>query len=307
MIASIFSKSKPINFIIVFVIVAFAFFIGHYKFIPEPFALNSIFRLIFLLFVGITSVLILNFIVAKNKLTKDNSYDILLYSLFILALTPTTIDKNILLSNFFILLGFRRIMSVRSQVRLNKKFFDAAFWITIAALFYFWSILFFILILISLALYTDNKLNHWLIPFAGVLTVLIILIAFSIILNDSYFGFINNLPEISYDFSSYNSTSLIIAITILLSYGLWSTVFYSINIKQKKKALRPSYKIIIFAVLIGFSIVIFAPNKNGSEFLFMFAPLAIIISNYVQIIKDKWFREVFLLIIILMPFIALML
>lgn len=305
MIASIFSKSKPINFIIVFVITALAFIIGHYKLVSDPYSIKNIVRTLFLFFIGSMTILILNFIVSKNKLTKDNNYEILLYSLFMLAMIPTTIDKNILFSNFFLILGVRRILSVRSQVQLNKKYFDAAFWISIAALFYFWSILFFALIPISLLLYTDHKLNHWLIPLIGVFTVFVLAVSSSLLFHHSYFGLFKSLPDISYNFSSYNSIANIIAITFFMSYAIWSSVFYSLNIKQKKKALRPSYKIILFAVLISAIIVIISPKKIGSEFLFMFAPLSIIISNYLQIIKDKWFRELFLLLIIIMPFVVL--
>jgi hypothetical protein len=53
--------------------------------------------------------------------------------------------------------------------------------------------------------------------------------------------------------------------------------------------------------------IVFAPKKDGSEFLFMFGPLSIIIANYIEIIEEKWFKEVFLAILILVPFILLLL
>lgn len=307
MIASVFSKSKPINFIIVFLITALAFFIAHFNFIESPFTFNAISKRLLLLAIGFATLILLNFIVSKNKLTKVNNYEILIFALFMLIMVETTFNSRILLSNFFVLLGLRRILSIRTQTRLNKKLFDAAFWISIAAIFYFWSILFFALIPISLALYTDNKLNHWLIPFTGALTVFIFTISVSLIYYDNYFGVFGNLPEISYDFGNYNSAVYVIGITIFVSYGIWSSLFYAISIREKKKALRPSFKTILFAFLIAFVIVILAPKKNGSEFLFLFAPLSIIVSNYIQIIKDKWFRELFLLLLIILPFILLFL
>jgi hypothetical protein len=129
----------------------------------------------------------------------------------------------------------------------------------------------------------------------------------SVILNDNYFQIFNFPPEVSYDFSNYNSGKYIIAITVLLSFGVWSSLFYLRNIKKKKKVYRASFKAIIIAALIGFLIVIQAPNKNGSEFLFLFAPLSIIVANYIEIIQEKWFKEVFLSILIITPFILLML
>jgi hypothetical protein len=60
-------------------------------------------------------------------------------------------------------------------------------------------------------------------------------------------------------------------------------------------------------MFVAFMVVIFAPEKDGSEFLFMFAPLAIIITNYIEVIQEKWFKELFLLLLILVPFAILVL
>ena len=190
---------------------------------------------------------------------------------------------------------------------MNKKLFDAAFWIAIATLFYFWALLFFVLIIIALILYADNKLNHWIIPFTGLITVFLIGISTSVVWYDSFFEIFRSLPEVSYDFSSYNSPKYLIGITMLFSFGLWASIFYIKTIKQKKKALRSSFSIVLIMVLVAFFIVILAPNKNGSEFLFMFAPLAIIMANYLESIQEKWFKEVFLSVLIIIPFILLLL
>ena len=237
----------------------------------------------------------------------NDNYEILIFSLFLLLIASTTRNTDIIFSNFFVLLGLRRIMSLRSQKNVKKKLFDAAFLIAIASLFYFWTILFFALILITLILYTDNNLRHWMIPFLGVVTVFVISISTSIIIYDSFFGIFNISPEISYNFSNYNSVKYLVAITLLLSFGIWSSIFYLQNIKKKKKAFRASFKIIIVAAIIAFLIVLQAPEKSGSEFLFLFAPLAIIITNYIEIIKERWFKEVFLFLLIMVPFITLLL
>ncbi|NNC49647.1 MAG: hypothetical protein HKO01_03830 [Flaviramulus sp.] len=205
------------------------------------------------------------------------------------------------------LLGLRRIISLRSQKEVKKKLLDAAFWITVASLFYFWAILFFALIFISLILYSDNNIRHWIIPITGAITVTVIAFTVSILLNENFFELYNISTEVSFDFSQYNSLKYLVAITTLLSFGIWSSIYYLNNIKKKKKASRSSFKIIIIAALIGFSIIIHAPNKNGSEFLFLYAPLAIIISNYIDIIKEKWFEEIFLAVLVFTPFVILFL
>lgn len=307
MITSIFKKSKPINFVIVFFITLLAFVAARTKVIIEPINSSYIFQQIGLFFICFVSVLLINFIVTKHGLTKKNSYEVLLFSLFLLAIVQTTANTNILLANFFILLSFRRIISLRSMITPDKKLFDAAFWIAIATLFYFWSILFFIVIYAALLLYSDNKIKHWLIPFVGIATVFIICVSVSIIYKDNFFGIFKSLPEASYDFNHYNTPQFLIAITMLLSFGFWASLFYIRSIKSKKRAFRPAYKIVFFALIVDLITVFLAPNKDGSEFLFMFAPLAIITTNYIETIQDKWFREIFLLTLIIVPFIILFL
>ena len=307
MITSIFNKSKPLNFIIVFFITFLAFVIANLKLLNEPITASYLLKQAILFFVCYSSILVLNFVVSKNALTLNNNYEILLFSLFLLTIKETTLDVNILFANLFILLSLIRLLSLRSQISVSKKLFDAAFWIAIATLFYFWAILFFILILVSLILYTDNKINHWIIPFSGLVSVFLISISVSIIWHDNFFEIFNSLPDVSYDFNSYNTSKYLIAITMLLSFGVWSSIFYIKSIKQKKKALRPSFNIILVASIIAFSILVLAPEKNGSEFLFLFAPLAIIITNYLENIPEKWFKEVFLSVLIIVPFVLLLL
>ncbi|AUS05230.1 DUF6427 family protein [Pseudotamlana carrageenivorans] len=308
MLTSFFNKSRPINFIIVFFITLLAFAIPRLNIQFENLDYLFILKQVGMLLTIFASILLLNFIVIKNSLTESNHFEILLFSLFLLFLTPTTEYANVIYANFFVLLSLRRIISLRSQKEVKKKLFDAAFWIAMATLFYFWSILFFALILLSLALYIDNNLRHWIIPFLGVLAVFLIGSATSIVLYDDYFQVFNRTAAVvSYDFSPYNTITYLVAITLLVSFGIWSAFFYLNNIKKKKKVFRVSFKVIVLAAVIGFLIVIVTPNKNGSEFLFAFSPLAIILASYIETIEEKWFQELFLAILILVPFILLML
>jgi hypothetical protein len=307
MITSIFSKSKPINFIIVFFITLLAFIVERLRMPAGQITVLLVLKEIVLFFVCYASILLVNFIVSKNSLSRKSNYEILLFSLFLFTLTQTTSNVNILLSNFFVLLGLRRVISLRSPNNINKKIFDAAFWFAIAALFYFWAILFFVLILVTLALYNDIKPNHWVVPFVGLAAVFVITCGVSIIVYDNFLGAFKSLPDVSFNFNSYDSASYIIAITILLSFGVWSSFFYIKSIKEQKKAFRASFKSIHFSVIIGFCIMVLSPVKDGSEFLFIFAPLAIVVANYIEIIQEKWFKEIFLGVLILLPFALLLL
>ena len=306
MITSIFNKSKLINFILVFFITVLAFLTARTETGINPITATYVFQQIGVFLICVVTILVFSFIITKNSLTKDNYFEVLIFSLFLLTFVQTTSNSSILVSNFFVLLGVRRIISLRSQKNIKNKLFDAALWIGIASLFYFWAILFFAVIILILILYTDNHLRHWILPFVGIGTVFVIAMSVSIVLYNDFFEIFNSSRSISYDFSTYNSTRYLVAITMVLSFGIWSSIFYLQNIKKKKKASRASFKIIFIAAIIAFLIVLQAPQKSGSEFLFLFAPLAIIITNYIETIDDKWFKELFFSILVLIPFLLLL-
>ncbi|TBN16748.1 LTA synthase family protein [Hyunsoonleella pacifica] len=249
----------------------------------------------------------MNFVSTKNRLTQTNNFEIILYGLFLLMVPQTTDSLWITLANVFLLLSIRRLISLRSQKNIKKKLFDAAFWITIAMVCYFWAALFFLLVPVAIFLYTENKLRNWLIPITAIISVLLISYCTSFLVEYDLLAHLSRKSKISFDFSVYNTIQFLVALTVLFSFGLWSFLFYIKNINSKKKALRPALYIIIWTLVLSFIILVIAPKKTGVEFLFIFAPLAIVISNYVEIIKEKWFKEVFFSILFLVPFVLLFL
>ena len=65
--------------------------------------------------------------------------------LFLLFFPSIWNDFNLLISNFFILLALRRLLSMHSAKAPKEKIFDASLWIFFASFFHFWSILFILL------------------------------------------------------------------------------------------------------------------------------------------------------------------
>jgi hypothetical protein len=301
MITRFFSTSKPIHLVLVSFFVFGLFLVIRFGYYSEGIDSTQILKELVLYSVTILSIFVLSFFVNKNNLTKQNSFKILFFSLFLACIPETIQHGNIIISNVFILFAIRRIISLRSNLSIKKKLFDAAFWIVLASLFYFWSILFLILVFAALIFYSIGQINNWIIPFTGILTVVLIVVCYYILTENS-FGDINRYVDgLSFDFSNYNKLSLIISITIILSLGLWALFFYVRKLQDKTRAYRPSFILILMALIIGSTIVILAPNKNGSEFIFLFGPLAIIMTNYIESIKETWFAEVFVWLLIITP------
>jgi len=244
---------------------------------------------------------VVNFIVSKNNLTQNSSYKILLFSLFF-AMIPFAMNSvNMLLSNLFVLLAIRRIISLRSLIKVKNKLLDASLFIAIASLFHFWAIAFILVVFAGLLFYSENKIKNWIIPFVGILTIAVLFVAYHIVVNNSFGDPWLYFEALDLDFSNYNTPKLIIGVTVLISFGLWASLFYIKNINKKLKTFRPSYIIVLVTAVVALAVAIVSPNKDGREFLFLFAPLSIIITNYIEVIEEKWFKELFLLALILIP------
>src|SRR5690606_2861337 len=208
----------------------------------------------------------------RNSLTKKNSYKLLMFGLFMAMLPETLLNSKVLLANFFILLALRRIISLRTQKEMKKKLFDAAFWISISTLLYSWAALFFFLILSAIFLYSIINFKNWLIPFTGVLTVIIIWVCAMILMNQDFSDYFAGFFVYSFDYTRLNSARIVVSATILLSYGIWASFYFIKHLKEKSKTLRPSFHLVVLSSVISLLIILISPNKNGSEFIFLFAP-----------------------------------
>ncbi|MFK2819114.1 DUF6427 family protein [Flavobacteriaceae sp. LMIT009] len=307
MIARFFNTSKPIHSVLIAVFLLFVFFALRVEVIFNDFKLNQLFNetLKFLIVIG--SVFVLDFLVQKNKLTKKNGYEILIFSLLMVTFPKTLLKTNIFVANFFILLALRRIISLRSNLRVKKKLFDAAFWICIAALFHFWSIMFLVLIVAAIFLHSITNVKNWIIPIIGAGTVVLLVITYSIIIENG-FGNLNDYIEgFGSDFSHYKSNNLLLVLVILSLLSLWSIGYYIVHLGNKPKSFQPSFILVLIAFILGLGIVLITPNKNSSELIFTFPALTIIISNYFESIKNKWLSEGLVLLMLVLPVLNLVL
>lgn len=296
MITSIFSKSKPINYVIACCFIVIIFIAFNYQIIDKDF--KSIAALIFCLALLVSHVLILDFITVKNNLSMQNGYVIMIF-VILLSYFPKVMDyREILYSNVFVLLAIRRLLSLRSDQNITKKLFDIGLWIAFATLFYFWSILFFILILVPLVYYSSITLKKIIVPLLGLAAVFIFLIAYNIIMADQYLLNSNFNMQISFDYTNYNHPKSIIKLTILFTVLVWVVIHYFKIVRLKNKSLKPLYFLIMCTIGVAIIIAQLAPNKTGGEFLFLYAPLSILVANYIAFVKEKWFKEIFVILIL---------
>ena len=173
MLTNFFSNSKPFHFISINLLL----FVGYtlYNFQISNFE-HGIIELILSTFkfsLYIALMLIFGFIIKKNKLTQINSYALFSFGCFLLMVPILFQDSKPVFSLLFLLLALRRILSFNSKKNIQKKILDASLWIGIATLFYFWSLLFFLVLYAALIQLATKNYKLFLIPIIGALIVFV--------------------------------------------------------------------------------------------------------------------------------------
>ncbi len=304
MITTIFSKSRPFNYVLVTVLLILCFFMYQFKFTDWLESIASIGKKVVLLSLLISSLFISNFITKKNGLSKDNTYPFLFFFSF-LILFPTSLgNSTLIISNFFILLALRRLISLQSLVAPKEKIFDASMWIFLAALFHFWSILFIILVFVSVALHVARDYRNWILPYIAFFTIGTLYLVFVLIYDKSLFENLLKDATFSFDFDYFTNKFQNIAISIYAAITALFLFSQIVTLPSKPLIHHNSYKKIILAFFIGFIIYVISPDKNNSILMYTFMPLAVMATSYFEGIKIKWSQEVTAIIVVGLSFLS---
>jgi hypothetical protein len=304
MIAKFFNKTKPINTLIELVFLIVIYTIATFKLVEYDLNFQFILERTVIFVLLLFTVFAVNFIIRKNGLTKNNSYTLLLFILCITIFPFSIINNILLITHFFLLLAYRRIYSLRTGKDTKEKLFDSGFWIGIATLIYPWSFAYMVLIYMAIYIFNKRTFRNVLIPLIGFFTP-ILLYGVYLLAMDDFNNFQLHL-KYSFQFLNYNSLKLVIPIALMLGYLLWVIFPTTAKIIAVNNEFRTSWFLLLVHLLIGILIIIPSPVKDGSEFLFLFFPASIILANYIQIIEERWFKEVFLylfLLIAIIPFV----
>ncbi len=304
MITSIFKKSSVVNYALIVILFLVAYFLFQSAASVNlanhiDFSDNSL--IIILL---ITCFFLVNFIVKKNGLTKNSSYTILFFLLFLLLFPTVFTQSNLLFANFFLLLAMRRLISLQTLKAPKEKIFDASMWIFIASLFHFWCILFIVLVYISIIFHVSRDYRNWLLPFVAFVTTAVVFYAAALYFDKTWIDHILNQTqmhlELDYFTNNFQNAALSFYVVIAL-YFLFSMVFSMTN---RPLILQASYKKMIFGFLIGSIVFILSPDKNNAMLLFTFFPLAVMTTNNIEYSQNQMYQEIVLLLLIAGSFFA---
>lgn len=298
MITSVFKKSTPLNFSLVVILMLVFFLMYQFQDVSWMNSGILILKKAAILSVLLASVLITNFVAKKNGLSKDSTYTIFFYFLFLLFF-PSVLDNiNLVISNFFILLALRRLISLQSLKASNEKIFDASLWIFVASLFHFWSILFIILVFISILFHVAREFKNWVLPFIAFFIIGIISILLAMIFNVSIIEFINKNATANFEINYFTNNYQNGALSIYATVALFFVISMFATLSHKPLLLHTSFKKIIVSFFIAVLIFVVSPNKSNDLLLFTFAPMAIMATSHIEVAQLKLKQEMVLFVLI---------
>ena len=299
MITSVFKKSTPLNYILVVFLILVFFLIYQFQDLSWMNMGVLLFQKIGLITFLLASVFITNFIVKKNGLSKDSSYTIFFYFLFLIFFPSVLDNLNLILANFFILLALRRLISLQSLKASKEKIFDASLWIFVASLFHFWSILYIVLVFISIIFHVSRDYRNWILPFIALFTATIIFMLFSIFFGIDVVNYITKSVTVNFKIDYFVNNYQNGALSIFVSIALFFLVSMFATLSNRPLLLHTSFKKIIACFFIGVVIFLISSNKSNDLLVFTFAPLSIMATAHIEIAQQKLKQELVLGIFIL--------
>jgi hypothetical protein len=240
-----------------------------------------------------------NFIVKKNGLSKESAYTVLFYLLFMLFFPSVLNNPNIILSNFFILLALRRLISLHSLKATKEKVFDASLWIFVAALFHFWAIIFIALVFISILFHVSRDYRNWLLPFVAFFTIATVFVLFSLLFDEALINDLIAKTTTNFKLDYFIDTKQNLALAVYASVALFFLASMVLTLSNRPQILHSSYKKIIASFFIGAVIFAISPNKSNDLLLFTVAPLAFMATSHIEMPQEQLKREITLALLII--------
>lgn len=291
MITSVFSKSRPANYIIITVLLVVCYFLYLQNFPEAIQTLEGIGAKLALLLVLVGSLFIINFVTKKNGLSKDSSFAFLFFFAF-LILFPTTLgNADLILANFFILLALRRLISLQSLLTPKEKIFDASLWIFVASIFHFWSILFILIVFVSILFHVSRDYRNWVLPFIAFFSVGVIGLMYAMVFDHSLIDSVVDSSYIDFNFNYFTNNYQNFALSLYVVIALFFFVTQALSVPSKPLNMQSSYKKIIVAFILGAIVFLISSDKNNSMLIFTFAPVAIMATNQVEAMQINWMKE----------------
>ncbi|MBB4118405.1 putative nucleic acid-binding Zn ribbon protein [Mesonia hippocampi] len=239
-------------------------------------------------------MVLVNFIVHRNKVTEQNTYTLFLFVAFTCMFPEIYTDYQVLGASLFLLLALRRIMSMQSGKALKQKIFDASLWSCFAFLCVPQSGLFLLLVWASVYFYQPKVISNWAIPLVSVFCVYILATTVSLFSTNQFYhvAIQEVLPQ--FNFLNFYKWQILAGVSVLLLSFFLSLALLFKNMQKSVRNFRVSVYLLLTATLICLGMVVFSAKNNVAEILFPIIPISILGGNYLEQSRKRWKNEVLL-------------
>ena len=299
MISSFFSRTKPINYVVIIAFVVLLYLLATFLFTDLTCSLMVLFPKLASLVILVLSIFAINPILVRNKLAELNSLTMLFFGLLLASYLPVLQFDKLVISNFLVLLSLNQVLSLKKEKRTRYKIFEAALLIFIASLFNEWALVFLVPLYLGIYAYCPVQLRNWLMPMAAFVAVALLVTAYSALNNGTHwisehYSFLLNRE---FNISGYYG---------LAGYGIFALLVFAIVIVKlgnRGVGRVVSLRIISSYLFLGIAMALVAKNYGIHAICYSFFATAIFLSNYLETIQKKRFKEILLMVLILIPLI----
>ena len=301
MISSFFSKTKPINYLVLLIFL-FVFYLVSF-FISKGNFDNSL-LLVLVLIATLLQVMGVQEIIRLRKTTDTTSFAMLFFVLLYMAIPQVTTNKEVVFCNLFLLLSLNRLLALKNLKQVKSKIFDATLWICVASIFDPWALLFIIVVYLAVNVYGTKEFKNWLVPLMAILVFILLITAFLMLTKNIEFLESHYIFSIEAEFlerfmKSFNIEPFIYIVTILV-------VILVVFIKQGYQGVgRIVHLRLLLAYFIAAVLVFSIQNTDHNNYMvlaYSFFPAAVFATNFLETIKRKRLRELVLVSCMLFPF-----
>lgn len=300
MITSVFGKSKPINFILCTGIIL-VYFVMYLFSVDKMIGLEMLTLEIPVVFLLLFSLFMVDFIVKKNDLTKQNDFALFVFTIFIGVFPDIFVHLKVVCILVLVLLAFRRIISLGSQKSIKQKLFDASLYITLAFLLDSWMVLYFGVIYLGILLYVSSDYRNWLVPIVGFLGIFGLYIIYLYLNDESILT--NQLFQfnIKINYSATNYRRILLHSLIILLFGLNFVIFF-LKLKTYSSQKKISFLLIKALFFIGVIYILFTKNGTYNTEVLLLFPLGIFMASILENIENKRMSNILLVLLMIVSF-----
>ena len=271
---------------------------------------NYPFLLTLLSFILILSeAFLINYIIEKNEVIDTITYLPALAYIVLMSLQPEMFSLHpIVIANLFLLLALHMMMQTYREEAAYAEALDTGFFISLASLFYFPSIIFILIIWIGLIIIRPFVWREWVISFIGMMLPWIFLV-FYYFWNDKldvleydavYYTVI--VPKKSFDALHFSQAEYfqtgILLLAAFFSFGRLMT-----DLSKGTVRTRNNLFLMVYFFILGFGAIFLAPSYSIAYLSFLSIPFSVFLSSFLLFAKKQWLAEILFLLLILSIFI----